>query len=257
MPVRTSPYGSEPHVSATEQVKEAGYLLLCGICNQDLVPSEPTSIQCDLCKNLFHPSCLGNEGPLDSEKWFCAVCSITSDKNTPYDEEIHECPKETPDEIEVQLKEICPDCHTSVSDNDSGLECEGCFYWFHSSCQGIKEKALKRLTNTPDERWTCSACKVRETNFVTDVHWGKHHGDEAINLQLDELYKEISGWHKNNFLLPRGKAGNNFIIELTRLLNLFNMRTHLEKHAISLAILFISLMTQKPSQNSKAKVWLS
>ncbi len=49
--------------------------LLCGECGKDLI-SAPNSIRCDSenCKILYHPSCLGDEGPIDSEKWFCKLC---------------------------------------------------------------------------------------------------------------------------------------------------------------------------------------
>ena len=71
--------------------------------------------------------------------------------------------------------------------------------------------------------------------------------------KIDQVYIEIASWKKNNFLLPRGKVGKDFIDELTRLLNHFNLKTHLQKHAISLALIFITIMTQKPSRNSRAK----
>ena len=109
IPVRTSSLGNDFQVSATEQ-QQTGYLLLCCICHQDLVPSEPTSIQCDSCKNLFHPSCLGSEGPLDCEKWFCAVCSLPSDKNVPRLEESHECPKTTHSIVDEGGDSIPSDC---------------------------------------------------------------------------------------------------------------------------------------------------
>ena len=49
--------------------------LPCSVCNSDL-DSEPTIIRCDSaeCKTLFHPSCLGDEAPLDNEKWICPRC---------------------------------------------------------------------------------------------------------------------------------------------------------------------------------------
>ena len=76
--------------------------------------------------------------------------------------------------------------------------------------------------------------------------------DEIRNL-ISDLYKEASSWTKNNFLIPRGKAGNEFVQEMTRILNLFNMKTEYEERGISLAIIFTTLLTQKPSQNSRAK----
>jgi hypothetical protein len=69
----------------------------CGVCCRDLV-TEPCSIQCDndTCKRLFHPSCLGNQAPYDSEKWFCCKCRDTEDspKSSDIDKEIVKLRKE-------------------------------------------------------------------------------------------------------------------------------------------------------------------
>ncbi len=56
--------------------QQAGHIpLLCAVCDTNLT-TEPTSIRCDSedCKYLFHPSCLGDTGPIDNEKWFCHLC---------------------------------------------------------------------------------------------------------------------------------------------------------------------------------------
>ncbi len=48
--------------------------LLCSACGE--VPTtSPCSIQCDNCKKIYHPSCLGNEAPADNEPWSCKLCA--------------------------------------------------------------------------------------------------------------------------------------------------------------------------------------
>ena len=54
-------------------------------------------------------------------------------------------------------------------------------------------------------------------------------------------------------LLPRGRTGKDFIIELTRLINLFVYSTPWETVSISLVHIFIPLMLQKPAIKSKAR----
>ena len=55
------------------------------------------------------------------------------------------------------------------------------------------------------------------------------------------------------FLVPRGKVGNAFIHELSRLISLFNDKTEWESVALRLVFIFIPMMLQKPSKNSWAK----
>ena len=53
--------------------------------------------------------------------------------------------------------------------------------------------------------------------------------------------------------VPRGKPGNDFIIELTRLLKLFNTKSAWEHVSVNNAIIFVPLMLQKPSAKSKPR----
>ena len=147
----------------------------------------------------------------------------------------------------------CPHCNQQVVKDENGLECESCIIWFHSQCQGMLQDEYTRLVNHPDERWICNSCREIENEVTQGIRWGKAKGHREISENLDKIYKEISSWRKNNFLIPRGKAGNEFVQELTRLLNLFNYKTKFEQHSISMAIIFTTIMSQKPSKNSKAK----
>ena len=54
-------------------------------------------------------------------------------------------------------------------------------------------------------------------------------------------------------MLSRGKAGTEFIKELTRLIFLFVNKTKWEHLALSLVHIFMPLILQKPSKSSKAK----
>ncbi len=54
-------------------------------------------------------------------------------------------------------------------------------------------------------------------------------------------------------MLPRGKAGTDFVKELTRLISLFNDETKWSRIALALVHIFIPLMLQRPSSKSKAK----
>ena len=70
---------------------------------------------------------------------------------------------------------------------------------------------------------------------------------------VDQAYSTIIKWRTNLFKLPTGKAGKEFITELTSWLHHYNCNT--KSHAIALKVYFTlpALLLQKPSRNSKAK----
>ena len=85
------------------------------------------------------------------------------------------------------------------------------------------------------------------------VKWGELKGLEAIRNKIEFLHSKIVTWKKNTFEVPRGKAGEDFVKEATRLLTLFNYRSDWESVALNLLVIFFPLMLQKPSARSKTK----
>ena len=75
----------------------------------------------------------------------------------------------------------------------------------------------------------------------------------CIRSELTGVYDEIIKWSRNLFMLPRGKSGERFIKELTRLLYLFVNKTAWESLSLQLVHVFIPIMLQKPSSKSKAR----
>ena len=98
--------------------------------------------------------------------------------------------------------------------------------------------------------WYCMTCLAIKSN---NIKWGEMEGEEIIKQCISAVYADITTWHKNVFMVPRGKAGTEFIVELTRLLALFNNDTKWSRVAMSLMHVFIPLMLQRPSKKSKAK----
>ena len=85
------------------------------------------------------------------------------------------------------------------------------------------------------------------------IKWGEMEGEETIQACISKTYKEVTSWRKNLFMLPRGKAGTDFIRELTRLIYLFVNDTKWSRIGLPLVHIFLPLMLQKPSSRSKAK----
>ena len=74
-----------------------------------------------------------------------------------------------------------------------------------------------------------------------------------IRQELDLSYDTIVTQWQNFFLVPRGNAGKNFLSEATRIINLYNNDTPLKFIALKSFSVFLPMMLQKPSHNSKAK----
>ena len=133
------------------------------------------------------------------------------------------------------------------------VKCDKCQNWFHISCAGVNKRQYDVISRDSNVEWTCKKCKIGGAMSNIRVSWGDCNSEEEVNAVVDRIYKEIMTWTKNLMLLPRGKAGKDFIIELTRLINLFVHRTPWQNIAISLVHIFIPLLLQKPALRSKAR----
>ena len=136
-----------------------------------------------------------------------------------------------------------------MGDNDHALFCEQCNTWYHSDCLFISEEEYFALSNSSDS-WFCDHCRSIQAN---KLKWGTLDGECNISNAVKSAYRKVITWKKNIFSLPRGKCGSDFLKELTRLLCLFVDKTKWERLALPLVHIFVPIMLQKPSKNSKAK----
>ena len=82
--------------------------------------------------------------------------------------------------------------------------------------------------------------------------WGNLSGSELVTL-LEAIYAEVVHWRRNCFPVPFGKAGRDFVTELSRLYQAFGSASMLEAVALRAATVFPILLLQKPSKRSKTK----
>ena len=143
----------------------------------------------------------------------------------------------------------CPICREEVEEGQPGICCDLCKSWFHRSCLHMTEEIYECLEASSDP-WYCVRCLSIKGN---KIKWGNLEGEEAIKNYISIVYKEITSWNKNIFMLPRGKAGTEVIKELTRLICLFVDDTKWSRISLALVFIFLPLVMQKPSSNSKAK----
>ena len=75
--------------------------------------------------------------------------------------------------------------------------------------------------------------------------WGDIDG-RSFCSRIDEVYEKIVHWRRNLFQVPRGKAGEDFVTELARLLDGYSAATAMECIALKAAMVLPSLLLQRP-----------
>ena len=85
-----------------------------------------------------------------------------------------------------------------------------------------------------------------------DNLWGNVSFD-SLSSNTDQIYDEITRYHKNLFKVPTGQCGKLFIDELTFWLHQFNENTKLNQISLKCFMILPALILQKPSKRSKSK----
>ena len=90
------------------------------------------------------------------------------------------------------MKEVCLVCNGKVGNNDKGISCEMCEYWFHAKCIKMDDELYEFYTNE-ETTWVCKVCvkivKVGKTlrellNEMTEMH-------EETWLEVNETRLEV------------------------------------------------------------------
>lgn len=85
-----------------------------------------------------------------------------------------------------------------------------------------------------------------------NFRWGNLEGDDCVDV-MRSAYCEVTQWRRNIFLVPSGRAGKDFVRELTRLINAYAESTALESVALQAVMTACVLLLQKPHVGSKAR----
>ena len=91
-----------------------------------------------------------------------------------------------------------------------------------------------------------------QPNDSQEIVWNEW-GYKDLCSKSAEVYNEVVHFRRNLFKLPTGRAGKEFINELTFWLRQFNSVTKLNGISIRIFMILPSLLLQKPSARSKAK----
>ena len=82
--------------------------------------------------------------------------------------------------------------------------------------------------------------------------WGEFTGSDFAH-SLHATYVEVVHWRRNCFHVPFGKAGKDFVRELSKLYSAYGSASALESVALKAAVVLPILLLQKPSRTSKTK----
>ena len=77
--------------------------------------------------------------------------------------------------------------------------------------------------------------------------------EDFVRINVNQIYEKIVFWRSNLFLLPTGKSGRNFILELTRLINAWVDNSAMKDISLKMIMIMPALLLQKPSRTSKSK----
>ena len=86
--------------------------------------------------------------------------------------------------------------------------------------------------------------------------WGTLDASAFIDL-ISSAYTEIVHWKRNVFLVPHGRAGIDFVLELTRLFTAYGEASALESIALKAAFVCCGLLLQLPHRRSKPREQLA
>ena len=82
--------------------------------------------------------------------------------------------------------------------------------------------------------------------------WGSLNADDFSHA-LEGTYSEVVHWRLNNFKIPMGKSGKEFVRELSSLFSAFASASSMESSALKATVVVPILLLQKPHRRSKTK----
>jgi len=148
--------------------------------------------------------------------------------------------------------------------------CDQCNEWYHGDCVGItpdigsqmaegdNEFIFPTCSSPPQNSCTtnadgpCSGISFYPSDPCVDFQWGDVDGVTFCQLMRD-TYEDVVHWRRNSFLVPSGKSGKDFVLELARLYQAYADNSSLHSIALTACSVFQVLLLQKPHANSKSK----
>ncbi|XP_077064612.1 histone-lysine N-methyltransferase 2A isoform X2 [Siphateles boraxobius] len=142
----------------------------CHVCGRKYQKTK--LLECDKCRNSYHPECLGPNHPTRPTKkkrvWICTKCVCCKscgatkpgkawDAQWSHDFSLcHDCAKL------LAKGNICPLCNKCYDDDDCDskmMKCRKCDCWVHAKCESLTDDMYELLSNLPESVvYTCKNC---------------------------------------------------------------------------------------------------
>ncbi|XP_036381695.1 histone-lysine N-methyltransferase 2A [Megalops cyprinoides] len=146
----------------------------CHVCGRQHQNTKQL-LECDKCRNSYHPECLGPNHPTRPTKkkrvWICTKCvrckscgATTPGKawNAQWSHDFslcHDCAKL------FAKGNFCPLCDKCYDDDDyesKMMQCGKCDRWVHAKCEHLTDEMYEILSNLPESvAYTCTNCTDR------------------------------------------------------------------------------------------------
>ncbi|KAK5929322.1 hypothetical protein CgunFtcFv8_010561 [Champsocephalus gunnari] len=147
----------------------------CQACGRQHQKTKQQLLECDKCRNSYHPECLGPNHPTRPTKkkrvWVCTKCvrckscgatkpGKSLDAQWSHDFSMcHDCAKL------FAKGNFCPLCDKCYDDDDYDskmMECSRCNHWVHAKCENLTDEMYELLSKLPESVvYTCTKCTER------------------------------------------------------------------------------------------------
>ncbi|XP_052472822.1 histone-lysine N-methyltransferase 2A isoform X3 [Carassius gibelio] len=143
----------------------------CHVCGRQYQKTKQL-LECDKCRNSYHPECLGPNHPTRPTKkkrvWICTKCVRCKscgatkpgkawDAQWSHDFSLcHDCAKL------LAKGNVCPLCSKCYDNDDCDskmMKCRKCDCWVHAKCERLTDDMYELLSNLPEAvAYTCANC---------------------------------------------------------------------------------------------------
>jgi len=126
-----------------------------------------------------------------------------------------------------------------------------CYKWYHGMCVGISPEE-GRYMEKHNELYKFPSCAG--VHFCISKCFELYMGRVIFEFcdHISVAYDQVVHWRNNLFMVPFGKAGTDFVTELSKLFQNYGTAPAMECIALKAAMVIPSLLLQRPHQNSKS-----
>ena len=105
---------------------------------------------------------------------------------------------------EVDNGDCCSVCDKIVADDQQGLFCESCSFWYHASCCGIDESGYQVMSSDEDIDFRCPNC-------VTDCDMISNEDPQILAGSISPKMSKETGEGRTDPIVNDSEQGQNLI----------------------------------------------